>query len=133
MIVSLNDKTERLCNVLDYTNSSAFIQFDSANIPARVDKSFVHLFERAVESCDLKGVYSCQPPSDQPDSTPKTDSVPIVYVCEAETEDKAQKSIGRFGIRTSFPSYLLSRQIRFVFTTVLGSTKRIPSLSETFP
>ena len=85
MTISLQNKTtRRLCNALQYTDSSAFTRFDPVDWK-RVDKSFVHLFERAVDSCNLRGVYSCQPPN-RP-----TDSLPIVYVCEAKDEDEAQK------------------------------------------
>jgi len=82
-ISSPQKKTETLCNALRYTDSRFFTRFDASW--EGVDKSFVHLYERAVESCNLKGVYSCQP------LDRSTDSVPIVYVCEAETEEQARK------------------------------------------
>ena len=84
-IIKQNNKTAVQCLAVD---SSSFTRFDPVDWK-RVDKSFVHLFERAVESCNLRGVYSCQPP-DQP-SDRLTDSVPIVYVCEAKDENEAQK------------------------------------------
>lgn len=84
-VLSTPKRLEQLCNILDYTNSPSFMQFDSSS-SGQVDQSFVHLFERAIESCNLKGVYSCQAPDHS------TDSIPIVYICEAETEDQARRT-----------------------------------------
>ena len=83
MIALSQYNAKTLCDALDYTDSPAFMQFDHTIPLNRLDKNFAHLFERAIEYCNLKGVYSFQAP------TPSTDSIPIVYVCEAETEKHA--------------------------------------------
>ena len=74
-----------LCNDLGYTaNTQSFIRFDSSE-QVEGDISFIHLYERAVKSCHLTGVYSCKA------SDHSTDSIPVVYICEAETEDQARE------------------------------------------
>ncbi len=85
MVVSSTEKNvERLYSVLDYKDSPSLKRFDSPKWD-QMDQSFVHLFERAFESCNLKGVYSCQAPNRS------ADSVPIVYICEAENENRAKE------------------------------------------
>jgi hypothetical protein len=54
MVVSSQNKTKILCDALDYTDSFAFVQFGSAIPKSYADHSFVHLFERAIESCSLR-------------------------------------------------------------------------------
>ena len=84
MAISTQSKAEMLCKALDYTDSPTFKRFGSVGL-GHEDLNFAHLFERAAKSCNLMGVYSCQAHAGS------SDSVPIVYVCEAETEDEAKK------------------------------------------
>ena len=49
--------------------------------------SFAHVFRRAAQRCGLAGVYSLREDASRPDGT----LVPVVYVCEAESEDAARQ------------------------------------------
>src|SRR5215475_10981574 len=67
---------------LGYTESPTFLR--PRQNAFRIDPDFGHIFRRASEKLALQGVYTLRP--DGADHSP---SVPIVYVCEADTETKA--------------------------------------------
>lgn len=81
---SIPNMMNELCQQLNYTDSPSFLRFDDAK-NGEIDINFIHLYERAREKCDLLGVYSCKSP-DNPNST-----IPIVYICSADTEEKARE------------------------------------------
>jgi hypothetical protein len=49
--------------------------------------SFAHIFRRAERHCGLAGVYALRQDASRPDGS----LVPVVYVCEAESEEAAQQ------------------------------------------
>jgi N-6 DNA Methylase len=67
---------------LGYAESPTFLR--PRQNAFRIDPDFGHIFRRASETLALQGVYTLR--SDVADHSP---SVPIVYVCEAEAETKA--------------------------------------------
>ena len=67
---------------LGYSESPAFLRPQQNTF--RLDPDFGHIFRRASKMLALQGVYTLR--SDVADHSP---SVPIVYVCEADTETKA--------------------------------------------
>src|SRR5262245_17353434 len=68
-----------LLDHLGYSASPAFLR--PRQNAFRLDPDFGHIFRRASETLALRGVYTLRP-----DGDPCSPSVPIVYVCEAETE-----------------------------------------------
>ena len=75
----LQSNTDKICEALGYRASSNFIRMEQ-----NVGGYFSHLYARAKKDCRLSGVYLCK-------ANDSTDSIPIVYVCEAENEKEAQQ------------------------------------------
>ncbi|MDR2706996.1 MAG: N-6 DNA methylase, partial [Planctomycetaceae bacterium] len=50
----------------------------------KIEGNFAHIFERAAQSCNLKGVYTCREKQSE-------HTIPVVYICEAEAETEAQE------------------------------------------
>jgi hypothetical protein len=71
-----------LLDRLGYAESPTFLRPQQNAF--RIDPDFGHIFRRASETLALQGVYMLRP--DVADHSP---SVPIVYVCEADAETKA--------------------------------------------
>ena len=71
-----------LLDRLGYAESPTFLRPQQNAF--RIDPDFGHIFRRASETLALQGVYTLRP--DVADHSP---SVPIVYVCEADAETKA--------------------------------------------
>src|SRR5215470_16193297 len=67
---------------LGYAESPTFLR--PRQNAFRIDPDFGHIFRRASETLALQGVYTLRP--DGADHSP---SVPIVYICEADAETKA--------------------------------------------
>jgi hypothetical protein len=67
---------------LGYAESPTFLRPQQNAF--RIDPDFGHIFRRASETLALQGVYTLRP--DVADHSP---SIPIVYVCEADDETKA--------------------------------------------
>ena len=67
---------------LGYAESPTFLR--PRQNAFRIDPDFGHIFRRASDTLALQGVYTLRP--DVADHAP---SVPIVYVCEADDETKA--------------------------------------------
>jgi type I restriction-modification system DNA methylase subunit len=76
-----------LYNELGYIDSSKFIRLSSKS---SIEFDFVHFFERAKKDCGLDGVYSCLS-KNSTDSFSSTPSIPVVYICETDSEEKAQE------------------------------------------
>jgi hypothetical protein len=73
-----------LLDRLGYAESPTFLRPQQNAF--RIDPDFGHIFRRASETLALQGVYTLRP--DMVDHSP---SVPIVYVCEADSEKTADK------------------------------------------
>ena len=71
-----------LLDQLGYSESPTFLRPQQNAF--RIDPDFGHIFRQASKTLALQGVYTLRP--DVADHSP---SVPIVYVCEADTETKA--------------------------------------------
>jgi hypothetical protein len=71
-----------LLDRLGYAESPTFLR--PRQNAFRIDPDFGHIFRRASEKLALQGVYTLRP--DVADHSP---SVPIIYVCEADDETKA--------------------------------------------
>ena len=67
---------------LGYAESPTFLRPQQDAF--RIDPDFGHIFRRASETLALQGVYTLRP-----DVAGHSPSVPIVYVCEADDETKA--------------------------------------------
>ena len=75
--------TEQLLEQLGYSESDNFLTREllSGVTP------FSHVFRRAIQNCGLIGVYTLRRTWDAQDNT----IVPIIYVCEAQTLDEADR------------------------------------------
>ena len=71
-----------LLDQLGYSEAPTFLRPQQNAF--RIDPDFGHIFRQASKTLALQGVYTLRP--DVADHSP---SVPIVYVCEADTETKA--------------------------------------------
>jgi hypothetical protein len=67
---------------LGYSESPAFLR--PQQYAFRIDPDFGHIFRRASETLALQGVYTLRP-----DVAGHSPSVPIVYICEVDSEKKA--------------------------------------------
>src|SRR5215813_10643283 len=67
---------------LGYAESPTFLR--PRQNAFRIDPDFGHIFRRASKTLALQGVYTLRP-----DVAGHSPSVPIVYVCEADSEKKA--------------------------------------------
>src|SRR5215471_20090275 len=75
----------QLAELLDrvgYAESPTFLR--PGQNAFRMDPDFGHIFRRASETLALQGVYTLRP-----DVADRSPSIPIVYVCEADTETEA--------------------------------------------
>ncbi len=73
-----------LLDRLGYSESPAFLR--PRQNAFRIDPDFGHIFRRASKTLALQGVYTLRP-----DVAGHSPSVPIVYVCEADSEKTADK------------------------------------------
>jgi hypothetical protein len=73
-----------LLDRLGYAESPTFLRPQQNAF--RIDPDFGHIFRRASETLALQGVYTLRP-----DVADHSSSVPIVYVCEADSEKTADK------------------------------------------
>ncbi len=78
---------ETLLQRLGYADSPAFLRAGSGTLETTVD--YGHIFRQATgKPCHLKGVYTLRPEL----SDARAEAVvPVVYVCEAKTEDDADE------------------------------------------
>jgi len=78
-------RVTELLDILKYSGSRNFLRGKRLrNAPA-----FGHVFRRAVEDCGLRGVYVLQ--SDQRENPDSTTPIPVVYVCEANSDEEADR------------------------------------------
>ncbi len=70
---------------LRYANSPGFLSAESDEF--KTAPGFGHIFRRAQEKLGLKGVYTLR----NPRASAGTPVVPVVYVCEAENDEKANE------------------------------------------
>ncbi|MBI5115496.1 N-6 DNA methylase [Candidatus Poribacteria bacterium] len=77
--------TNKLLSTLNYSDSPCFLR-DSH---LYVHPGYAHIFRRAMEKCCLRGVYTLRQQSSG--NTATASIVPIIYVCEAESEEKARE------------------------------------------
>ena len=81
-------QTAEISKTLGYENAPEFSALRHAGVPVGPD--YGHIFRRAAEglperkSCSLKGVYALRHPS-------SGSIVPVVYLCEAPSEEEAGK------------------------------------------
>ena len=78
--------TQELIEVLGYKDNPAFLQ--GKRLEEHHGYSFFFTQAEKQEYCNLKGVYALL---DSPDKLSNSSITPVVYVCEAENEDKAEK------------------------------------------
>jgi hypothetical protein len=75
----------QLAEILDklgYQDSPNFLRSGTADFRSAPD--YGHIFRRAAEKCSLQGVYALR-------QSPSSPIVPVVYVCEASSEEKANE------------------------------------------
>ena len=72
---------------LGYLDSPHFLRPGTSDFEAVV--GFGHVFRKAARDCGLKGVYVLRPSSGRGEAT-----IPVVYVCEAETETEVKTGLG---------------------------------------
>ena len=75
----------QVLDALEYTESPHFLRYDEDALDRIPD--FGHIFRKAHEECQLQGVYVLR--SDPADT--QSTLVPVVYVCEAETDEQADQ------------------------------------------
>jgi hypothetical protein len=75
--------TDQLLEQLGYRESGNFL----ARELLQGVTAFSHVFRRAIQNCGLIGVYTLHRGWDEQDNT----IVPIIYVCEAQTLDEADR------------------------------------------
>ena len=74
-----------LLNQLGYDDSPNFLRKGEGKMESA--PSYGHLFRHAVEKCGLHGVYVLRPSSE----TATEPMVPVVYICEAASDEEADK------------------------------------------
>jgi hypothetical protein len=84
----------QVLTALQYDTSPNF----SSSEAIEADRDFGHVFRRARADCRLYGAYVLNAPA----YYSSQGAVPIVYVCQADSEGEGEKSTGKFGIRTPF-------------------------------
>ena len=72
---------EKFLSEMGYQGSPNFLSGDAL----RNDSDNGYVYRKAIEECSLRGTYVLRPPSDDRAAT----TVPIVYVCETQTEADA--------------------------------------------
>ena len=77
--MELND----ILNALQYSNSPNFL----AGMALESDRDFGHIFRKAQAECKLQGVYALNGSS----YDRSLGNVPVVYVCEADSEEEARE------------------------------------------
>jgi Eco57I restriction-modification methylase len=74
---------DKVLQVLEYEGAPAFLTGDQLG----ADPDFGHIFRRAREECQLRGVYLLRGGLYQGEQS----NVPVVYVCEASTDEAARQ------------------------------------------
>ncbi|MGE0679982.1 MAG: class I SAM-dependent DNA methyltransferase [Candidatus Binatia bacterium] len=75
-----------LLNQLGYADSPNFLRRGEGKMESA--PGYGHIFRHAVEKCGLHGVYVLRPPS----GTTAEPMVPVVYLCEATSDEEADKT-----------------------------------------
>jgi hypothetical protein len=78
--------SQQLIETLGYSDSPAFLQGEQ--LRKHYGYSFVFTQAERQDRCNLKGVYTLAPPEE---SVSNRSLTPVVYVCEADNEAKAQE------------------------------------------
>ena len=73
-------QTDDVLDTLGYRKSPNFLRSGTREFRSAVD--YGHIFRRAAEKCSLKGVYALR-------QLPSSPIVPVVYVCEAASDEEA--------------------------------------------
>ena len=74
-----------LLNQLGYNDSPNFLRSGEGQLESA--PGYGHIFRHAVKECGLHGVYVLRPPSE----TTAEPTVPVVYVCEAASDERADE------------------------------------------
>ncbi len=77
--------TDAILSLLEYKGSPCFLEGPCLN----QYPSYSHIFRRAQEYCNLRGVYTLREQTSR-DSINRS-VIPLVYVCEAEDKQKANE------------------------------------------
>jgi hypothetical protein len=79
-------ETTDLIEALGYDRSPNFLRAGRTELDTA--PAFGHIFRRAAKYRGLQGVYTLRPPQISPAAPP----IPVLYVCEAPSDDESDKT-----------------------------------------